>query len=75
MNSLMPRGQGAQLRQLILRSAPRFHGCGGTGNTASAALLHKVDFIQERLHPRYTWIKGEWTDDLLVGMLAPSASQ
>jgi aminoglycoside 6'-N-acetyltransferase len=44
-------------------------------NTASAALLHKVDFIQERLRPRYTWIKGEWTDDLLVGMLAPSASQ
>jgi aminoglycoside 6'-N-acetyltransferase len=44
-------------------------------NTASAALLHKVDFIQKRLHPRYTWIKGEWTDDLLFGILAPSASQ
>ena len=43
-------------------------------NTASAALLRKVGFTQEGLRPRYTWIKGEWTDDLLFGILSPSAS-
>jgi RimJ/RimL family protein N-acetyltransferase len=38
-------------------------------NTASAALLRKVGFTQEGLRQRYTWIKGEWTDDLLFGLL------
>lgn len=44
-------------------------------NTASAALLRKVGFTQEGLRPRYTWIKGEWTDDLLFGILSPSTSR
>jgi RimJ/RimL family protein N-acetyltransferase len=39
-------------------------------NTASAGLLHRVGFTREGLRPRYTWIKGEWTDDLLFGLLA-----
>jgi aminoglycoside 6'-N-acetyltransferase len=40
-------------------------------NTASARLLERVGFRREGLRPRYTWIKGEWTDDVLFGMLAP----
>ncbi|RSM90451.1 N-acetyltransferase [Kibdelosporangium aridum] len=39
-------------------------------NAASARLLRKVGFQQEGLLRRNTWIKGEWTDDLLFGLLA-----
>ncbi|MFJ4435671.1 GNAT family N-acetyltransferase [Streptomyces sp. NPDC088923] len=39
-------------------------------NLASARLLERVGFRREGLRPAYTWLKGEWTDDLLYGLLA-----
>ena len=39
-------------------------------NSASAALLLRLGFAQEGCLRAHTWIKGEWTDDLLFGMLA-----
>jgi len=38
-------------------------------NTASAALLRRLGFQQEGHLRAHTWIKGEWTDDLLFGLL------
>jgi RimJ/RimL family protein N-acetyltransferase len=39
-------------------------------NLNSARLLERVGFLREGLRPQHTWIKGEWTDDLLYGLLA-----
>jgi RimJ/RimL family protein N-acetyltransferase len=39
-------------------------------NIASARLLERVGFTREGLLREHTWIKGEWTDDLLYGVLA-----
>lgn len=39
-------------------------------NAASARLLERVGFRREGLRRQHTWIKGEWTDDLLYGLLA-----
>jgi RimJ/RimL family protein N-acetyltransferase len=39
-------------------------------NAASARLLERVGFVREGLRRQHTWIKGEWTDDLLYGLLA-----
>ena len=39
-------------------------------NSSSARLLERVGFRQEGRRPDFTWIKGEWTDDLLFGLLA-----
>lgn len=39
-------------------------------NTRSANLLRRLGFRQEGLRSAATWIKGEWTDDLLFGLLA-----
>ncbi len=39
-------------------------------NTRSARLLERVGFTREGLRRQHTWIKGEWTDDLLFGLLA-----
>jgi aminoglycoside 6'-N-acetyltransferase len=39
-------------------------------NAASARLLERVGFRREGLRRQHTWIKGEWTDDLLFGLLA-----
>ncbi|CAM3291202.1 GNAT family N-acetyltransferase [Kibdelosporangium persicum] len=38
-------------------------------NVASARLLRKVGFRQEGLLRRNTWTKGEWTDDMVFGLL------
>ena len=38
-------------------------------NAASARLLERVGFQLEGRRPAFTWIKGEWTDDLLFGLL------
>ncbi|WP_328526486.1 GNAT family N-acetyltransferase [Kribbella sp. NBC_00359] len=38
-------------------------------NTASARLLERVGFEQEGLRLSNSWFKGEWTDDLLFGLL------
>ncbi|BFU44119.1 GNAT family N-acetyltransferase [Krasilnikovia sp. MM14-A1004] len=39
-------------------------------NLASARLLERVGFTREGLRRQHTWAKGEWTDDLLYGLLA-----
>jgi len=39
-------------------------------NTSSAALLERLGFTREGLLRQQTFIKGEWTDDLLYGVLA-----
>jgi RimJ/RimL family protein N-acetyltransferase len=39
-------------------------------NTASARLLERVGFTREGMLRQHTWTKGEWTDDLLFGVLA-----
>jgi RimJ/RimL family protein N-acetyltransferase len=39
-------------------------------NTASARLLTHLGFRPEGRRVEHTWIKGEWTDDLLFGLLA-----
>ena len=39
-------------------------------NIASARLLERVGFVREGLLRSHTWIKGEWTDDLIYGLLA-----
>lgn len=39
-------------------------------NARSARLLERVGFQLEGRRPQFTWIKGEWTDDLLFGLLA-----
>jgi aminoglycoside 6'-N-acetyltransferase len=38
-------------------------------NLPSARLLERVGFRREGLRLRNTWFKGEWTDDLLFGLL------
>jgi RimJ/RimL family protein N-acetyltransferase len=38
-------------------------------NLRSARLLERLGFRQEGLRRANTWIKGEWTDDLLFGLL------
>lgn len=38
-------------------------------NLRSAQLLERVGFRREGLRPDHTWLKGEWTDDLLFGLL------
>jgi RimJ/RimL family protein N-acetyltransferase len=40
-------------------------------NTASAGLMERLGFTREGLLRQQTYIKGEWTDDLLYGLLAP----
>jgi RimJ/RimL family protein N-acetyltransferase len=39
-------------------------------NVASAALMERLGFQREGLLRQQTFIKGEWTDDLLYGLLA-----
>lgn len=39
-------------------------------NTPSARLLERVGFRREGLRPEFFWHKGEWTDELLFGLLA-----
>ena len=40
-------------------------------NTASAALLERLGFVREGHLREQTYLKGEWTDDLIYGLLAP----
>ncbi|MCO8271202.1 GNAT family N-acetyltransferase [Actinoplanes sp. TRM 88003] len=39
-------------------------------NTASAGLLERLGFTREGRLRQQTYIKGEWTDDLLYGLLS-----
>jgi RimJ/RimL family protein N-acetyltransferase len=38
-------------------------------NVASSRLLERTGFQREGLLRRHSWVKGEWTDDLLYGLL------
>jgi RimJ/RimL family protein N-acetyltransferase len=44
-------------------------------NLRSARLLERAGFQQEGRRPEFTWIKGEWTDDLLFGLLSSRWAQ
>jgi RimJ/RimL family protein N-acetyltransferase len=39
-------------------------------NVASAALMERLGFVREGHLREQTYLKGEWTDDLLYGLLA-----
>lgn len=39
-------------------------------NVASAGLMERLGFTREGRLRQQTWIKGEWTDDLIYGLLA-----
>jgi RimJ/RimL family protein N-acetyltransferase len=39
-------------------------------NAASAGLMERLGFTREGRLRQQTWIKGEWTDDLIYGLLA-----
>ena len=39
-------------------------------NTASAGLMERLGFTREGLLRQQTYIKGEWTDDLIFGLLS-----
>jgi RimJ/RimL family protein N-acetyltransferase len=39
-------------------------------NAASAGLFERLGFTREGHLRQQTWIKGEWTDDLIYGLLA-----
>lgn len=39
-------------------------------NVASASLLERLGFTREGLLRQQTYIKGEWTDDLIYGLLS-----
>lgn len=39
-------------------------------NTASARVLERAGFTREGCRRAHTWMKNEWTDDLLYGLLA-----
>lgn len=39
-------------------------------NQRSRQLLQRVGFLLEERRPAHTWIKGQWTDDLLFGLPA-----
>ncbi|MFC6081753.1 GNAT family N-acetyltransferase [Sphaerisporangium aureirubrum] len=39
-------------------------------NHRSARLLERLGFRREGLRRKHIWIKGEWTDDLLYGLLS-----
>jgi RimJ/RimL family protein N-acetyltransferase len=39
-------------------------------NERSVRLLERLAFRREGHRVEHTWIKGEWTDDLLFGLLA-----
>ncbi|WP_329571514.1 GNAT family N-acetyltransferase [Kitasatospora sp. NBC_01266] len=78
--SLAPEHQGhgyaaeavrAVLRELFeQRGLHRVSAECDTRNRSSARLLERVGFLVEGRRPEYTWLKGEWTDDLLFGLLA-----
>ena len=44
-------------------------------NFRSARLLERAGFLQEGCRPEFSWFKGEWTDDLLFGLLASRWTQ
>jgi RimJ/RimL family protein N-acetyltransferase len=60
----------AVLDDLFARGLRRVSAECDARNTGSARLLERVGFQQEGLRPAFTWLKNEWTDDVLFGLLA-----
>jgi RimJ/RimL family protein N-acetyltransferase len=60
----------AVLRDLFGRGLHRVSADCDARNLRSARLLDRVGFRVEGRRPAYTWLKSEWTDDLLFGLLA-----
>ncbi len=60
----------AVLDDLFTRGLHRVSAECDARNTSSARLLERVGFLLEGERPAFTWLKGEWTDDLLYGLLA-----
>jgi aminoglycoside 6'-N-acetyltransferase len=60
----------AVLAELFGRGLRRVSAECDARNLRSARLLDRVGFLPEGRRPANTWIKGEWTDDLLFGLLA-----
>lgn len=58
------------LDDLFMRGLRRVSAECDARNVRSARLLERVGFQLEGRRPEFTWIKGEWTDDLLFGLLA-----
>ena len=60
-----------RLQPLIVeRMATFFEASTAIDNLAEQRALERVGFTREGLRRSHTWIKGEWTDDLLYGLLA-----
>jgi RimJ/RimL family protein N-acetyltransferase len=51
------------------RGKHRIHACCDARNAASAAVLERLGMRREGHLRQSTWAKGEWTDDLLYGLL------
>jgi len=51
------------------RGKHRIHACCDARNAASAAVLERVGMRREGHLRASTWAKGEWTDDLVYGLL------
>lgn len=60
----------AVLDDLFTRGLRRVSAECDARNARSARLLERVGFLPEGRRPEFTWVKGEWTDDLLFGLLA-----
>jgi aminoglycoside 6'-N-acetyltransferase len=60
----------AVLDSLFARGLRRVSAECDARNRRSRRLLQRVGFRIEGYRPANTWIKGEWTDDLLFGLLA-----
>ncbi|HEY1639179.1 MAG TPA: GNAT family protein [Streptosporangiaceae bacterium] len=83
--TLAPQWQGhgyaAEAARAVLRDAFERRGLHRVSaecdarNHRSARLLERLGFQQEGHRPEFTWIKGEWTDDLLFGLLASRWAQ
>jgi aminoglycoside 6'-N-acetyltransferase len=69
------RGYGTEAVRLLLsylfitRSKHRISACCDARNAASAALLERLGMRREGHLRQSSWFKGEWTDDLLYGLL------
>lgn len=61
---------GAVLDDLFERGVVRISAECDARNERSARLLRRLGFTAEGHRRQATWLKGEWTDDLLFGLLA-----
>lgn len=59
------------LQDLFARGLRRVSADCDARNQRCARLLERVGFQNEGYRRSHTWIKGEWTDDRLFGLLSP----